>query len=76
MSSRSDVCIYQYFELLQKLLDAREAAGGELSQEKESEFVVKLDEIWRLLSAQEQDFVEEELKSGKWLPLQANPLRH
>jgi hypothetical protein len=45
----------KYRELLDKLLDARKAAGGVLSIELESEFVSQLEDLWWSLSESEQE---------------------
>jgi hypothetical protein len=54
------VLFLEFRELMQQLLAAREAAGGELPQEQESVFVGKLDDIWWKLSEDERVLIERE----------------
>lgn len=46
--------VLRYERVLDGLLEAREAAGGELPQDVESEWVERLDRIWHTLDVQEQ----------------------
>ena len=52
----------RYRGLLTELLFEREAAGGELSEEDESRYVERLDELWWQLSSSDQDRIEQELR--------------
>jgi len=49
-----------YRELLGELLFEREAAGGELSEEQESDYAERLDDVWWQLSAEERQAIEDE----------------
>jgi hypothetical protein len=51
--------IKQYKTLLVELLLEREINGGELGQEAESSYTERLWDIWRELTDEEQDEVEE-----------------
>ncbi len=54
----------QYRYLMNELLKARVAEGGNLSEALESSYVERLDELWWKLSETEQDILESEFGSG------------
>lgn len=54
-----------YRKLMNELLFVREAEGGELTEEVESAYVEKLDELWWRLSEAEQRQYESELAAEK-----------
>lgn len=47
-----------FLKLLNELLFERELAGGELTQEQESEYAGRLTDIWNQLTEEQQDEVE------------------
>ena len=54
--------IEKYRVIFVELLAARKAANDNLPQEKEAEFVAKLDDIWYKLTIFEQNQLEEEFR--------------
>ena len=57
--------LQQYLEKLDGLIAAREAAGGELTQDEESRFCDELDIFWRQLTPEEEEQVEVEVETRK-----------
>jgi len=55
----------RYKALLNELLDQRKANGGELPIETESDYVARLDAVWRELTSAEQDSLESQFAEGK-----------
>jgi hypothetical protein len=54
-----------YRQLLCELLEAREAAGGELSQAEEAERAGELDVVYWTLSDEDQETIEAALKEHR-----------
>lgn len=54
--------VERYWQRFEELLDARRRAGGELSEEEESNHVAALDELWHGLSNLERAEIERELE--------------
>jgi len=52
-----------------ELLLERELAGGELSPEKESDYVARLDALWWKLTDEQQVVLEEEISQIPGAPL-------
>ena len=50
--------VLRYRELTAEWMAARELAGGELTADEESEWVEKIDAVWRTLGPGQQDFLD------------------
>ncbi|HKY35861.1 MAG TPA: hypothetical protein VJN18_07980 [Polyangiaceae bacterium] len=73
MESEQPDTLNRYRRLMNELLIAREAEGGDLAQEVESAYVARLDELWWQLTEREQQIYEAELASAQAPPIRSEP---
>ena len=60
--------VEKYVELLGAQLLERARAGGDLSQDREGEYVEQFDRLWRQMTPEEQDAIEAHLASRPEAP--------
>lgn len=63
----------RYRILMNELMFAREAEGGDLGMEVEAAYVARLDELWWQLSEEEQQAYEIELAKGEVPSIENHP---